>query len=283
MKKISYLLWFTFLINQLYASIYQLHYDSRYRDTSVNGINYLGGPYFDYTSPDGFFLGTYEMPHIETERYNYSLGMISRDGTVMTSFMVDSSSSYSITYVDIWRKNGPFDGSTPETWIFRGERAELIEGAVSSILWFMSDNGRYIVGDCHNAAYTDLHACYWDQESKVHSLGTLVEGSFNTAQAVSNTGIVVGTEWNYDLDIQFAFIWSENQGLQNLQDVLARYGHNLDGWILTEANWINPEGTIIEGYGLDPSREMKHWSLSIPEPTSLFLLGSGLFFLRKRG
>jgi hypothetical protein len=79
----------------------------------------------------------------------------------------------------------------------------------------------------------------------------------------------------------FASIWTSNNGMIPLHDVLASYGlsDELDGWLLIEATGISDDGTVIVGYGFSPNSGIESyeaWVAIVPEPNGLILGGIGL-------
>ncbi|NOX58234.1 MAG: PEP-CTERM sorting domain-containing protein [Planctomycetes bacterium] len=80
-----------------------------------------------------------------------------------------------------------------------------------------------------------------------------------------------------------AFIWDEGNGMRNLQVVLEELGLNLTGWQLSEAQGLSDDGTVITGFGINPSGFREAWVAQIPEPATLmFLALGGVAVLRKR-
>lgn len=155
----------------------------------------------------------------------------------------------------------------------------------------MSDDGNYIVGsvsvsrdELYNSSIATEQASYWDQNGNIHLLGSISPDYYSSiAYDVSNTGIIVGTEISFGSAGQNAIIWDEQNGIRNLRDVLIdEYGYDFEGCILSEAWYINPEGTYISGSGYDASGNNMLWEATIPEPASLMLFGLGCLLLRKR-
>jgi uncharacterized membrane protein len=65
-------------------------------------------------------------------------------------------------------------------------------------------------------------------------------------------GTIVGTA--YDETGPRAMIWTQAQGMRNLQDVLSGSGATVpSGWRLTVATAISANGRWVAGYGYNPS------------------------------
>jgi probable HAF family extracellular repeat protein len=77
-----------------------------------------------------------------------------------------------------------------------------------------------------------------------------------------------------------AFIWDSEHGMRSLGDLLVSEGNDLTGWLLTTANAVSADGTIV-GWGINPSGQTEAFLARlnapavIPEPGSLTLLGLG--------
>lgn len=79
-----------------------------------------------------------------------------------------------------------------------------------------------------------------------------------------------------------AFVWSENLGMQNLQDVATELGVDLGHWTLESANAISADGKTIVGRARSSSGRLGAFVVTIPEPSTALLLTVGLVGLAAR-
>jgi len=114
----------------------------------------------------------------------------------------------------------------------------------------ISADGSTIVGVSYNSV--DSEPFRWTQAGGMQGLGHGAPGDENaTALAVSGDGaVIVGFYQPW-----VAYVWDENHGMRNLQDVLTqRYGINLTGWGLQEAVAISADARILVGNGMHDGR-----------------------------
>ena len=107
------------------------------------------------------------------------------------------------------------------------------------------------------------------------SLGGLIAGDNGYATDTTADGnIIVGS-----FSSAGAFIWTEQDGLRSLQQVLeVDYGFNLTGWNLRGATAISGDGSLIAGYGLN-NGNYQGFIAQIPEPSVFALLVGGVSLL----
>ena len=79
-----------------------------------------------------------------------------------------------------------------------------------------------------------------------------------------------------------AFIHTDELGMQRLSAFLRAMGGDLEGWRLSAATSISPDGRYIAGYGLNPAGQTEAWIAVIPEPSPALLLCAGLGLLSRR-
>ncbi|MCH8044584.1 MAG: tandem-95 repeat protein [Planctomycetes bacterium] len=128
----------------------------------------------------------------------------------------------------------------------------------------VSDDGGVVVGWTSTAIGTE--AFRWTEETGMVRLGDLPGGdSFSIANAVSGDGsVVVGR--SLPSPIMEAFIWDASRGMRPLKQVLeSEYDMDLSGWILTEANAISSDGTVIVGEGINPDGKDEGWIVRLAE------------------
>ncbi len=160
---------------------------------------------------------------------------------------------------------------------------DLPGGNDSSYATGISSDGSVVIG----ASYSDLgrEAFRWTEQEGMVSLGQFPGGSkYTEAYAVSADGSVIvgsgqGMGGTYDYH---AFIWTEQQGLRLLEDVLIDdYGIDLTGWSIQSATGISANGMTIVGSGINPNGDREAFIAIIPEPGSLVCLSVTLTLLKR--
>lgn len=156
----------------------------------------------------------------------------------------------------------------------------------------INDNN-IIAGSSHHNEV--LSACYWDENFDIHYLGFLEEGYYSEAEAINNSGQIVGTAragkdyfdqhgLNYQsTDNYLAFLWDEELGMIDLNAFLpeeSNFEYLAFAKDINDKGEITGYGYIDNGYGFFD----KHAFLltPIPEPSSLLFLFIGTLKLRKR-
>lgn len=152
-------------------------------------------------------------------------------------------------------------------------------GSTASWAFGVSADGSTVVG-AGMSSHTE--AFHW-ADGVMTGLGDLPGGGLSSwAIDVSADGSVVVGYGSTDLGTE-AFLWDAHNGMQNLKDLLeSAYGLNLTGWTLSFASGITPDGLTIVGGGINSDGNTEAWIAEIPEPATLFLLGLGSVFLRRR-
>jgi len=100
------------------------------------------------------------------------------------------------------------------------------------------------------------------------------------ARDISRDGsLVTGYYYQNGLD-QTAFVWDQEHGFRNLQDMLVNDYHlDLSGWRLLNWAYVSDDGLTFAGRGLDANGNFGGWVATIPEPSTLALLGIGAISL----
>jgi probable HAF family extracellular repeat protein len=106
---------------------------------------------------------------------------------------------------------------------------DLPGGAFQSSATAISASGEVIVGYSQSASGGE--AFRWEAVSGMQGLGDLPGGVFGSgAYAVSADGSVIVGAGHSDAPDNEAFIWTEAEGMQSLQILLASLGLDLSGW-----------------------------------------------------
>jgi probable HAF family extracellular repeat protein len=139
--------------------------------------------------------------------------------------------------------------------------------AKSSDATAVSGDGSVVVGWLNNGSGID-QAFQW-ANGNVVTPSSLPSGfTVSVATGVSNSGTTtVGYMTTNGISAQSeAFIWTQANGVQNLQQVLTAddgLGPQLAGWTLTEATAITPDGNTIVGNGVDPQGQQEGWIVNL--------------------
>jgi probable HAF family extracellular repeat protein len=140
----------------------------------------------------------------------------------------------------------------------------------------ISADGTTVVGTSSSSdGILEGEAFRWTAASGMVGLGDLPGSlSYSVASGVSGDGsIVVGSGYaeNY---VQAAFLWTNDLGMVDFRDYLVSQGvDHLGGWTLGGATAISADGSTIVGWGTNPQGVTEGWVATIPEPSSLLLIG----------
>ncbi len=145
-------------------------------------------------------------------------------------------------------------------------------------------DGSIIVGRSANAQGV-TEPFRWAAQTGIIGLGSLPGSNYNSADAVSDDGtVIVGhSDIGFGTGQNIATIWISASGIRPLAQVLLEdYGLALNGWYLSEARGISADGTVITGYGINPSGHYEAWRAIVPEPATAFFLGLSPYVILRR-
>lgn len=154
---------------------------------------------------------------------------------------------------------------------------DLAGGPVLSGASAVSADGTTIVGVGRTA--TGAEGFVWTAASGMRGIGTLPGKTGSLAYGVSGDGtVIVGQAEPFGSSA--AFIWTAATGAQSLLDVLVAQGATgLDGWTLSEARGISPDGQWVVGTGNGPDGASQAFLARlnpVPLPAGFWLLGTAL-------
>lgn len=152
--------------------------------------------------------------------------------------------------------------------------------------WGLSGDGSTAVGGSYGISdLTGIQPFRWTEDDGYEDLGLLegVENEGSAYDASYDGSIIVGRMGYYPTPEAQVFVWTEEDGMRSLFDILTTDGGlDLEGWSLFNVAGISDDGTVIAGTGLNPDGHYQGWIAIIPEPASASLLGLGLLALRRR-
>ena len=137
-----------------------------------------------------------------------------------------------------------------------------------SAAYAASVDGTVIVGE--STALDGQNPFRWTQATGMVDLG----GGAGLALATSADGSVVAGQGGFG-----AFIWDATHGSRLLQNVLVTdygLGNSLAGWSLQRVTGISADGSVMVGWGINPSGNYEAWIATVPEPSALVLGAIGL-------
>jgi probable HAF family extracellular repeat protein len=159
-----------------------------------------------------------------------------------------------------------------------------LPGAVTTSDAFdVSADGTVVVGDYVLAGI--FHAFRWTQLTGAVDLGPIVGGGTAitaSAKAMSPDGaFIVGTGSGSGGN---SFLWDAANGARRLTDVFNSLGlqSSYAGWLALTPTGIAADGKTIVGFGTNPQGNVEGWIASVPEPSSMILLGFGSIALLGR-
>lgn len=135
-------------------------------------------------------------------------------------------------------------------WTPSGGMIDLGVGRATAV----SSDGTIVVGNNPDFAFR------WTQSTGKVILPTLPGASFSSATAISADGqVIVGYSQSTSVPTGDAVRWTSSNGVQSIKDLLTAAGVNITGWSLTIAKGTNSDGSVIAGYGKNPSSNDTGW------------------------
>jgi probable HAF family extracellular repeat protein len=140
-------------------------------------------------------------------------------------------------------------------------------GGSESFAEAASANGSVVVGQSRdrNAFWK---AFSWTAAGGMRDLGTL-GGPMSAANDVSSDGaVIVGTALTTSgSSSNHAFRWTTRRQIQDLQRELVNAGvTSVQNWILFSATSVSSDGTVIVGFGLNPTRQWEAFRATLGLP-----------------
>jgi probable HAF family extracellular repeat protein len=192
---------------------------------------------------------------------------VSADGSVVTG------SCYSVN----WTSEQAFRWTPADGMQSLG----AVPGYANSFPNAISPDGSVIAGTI--ASSSAAHAFRWTRETGMVSIGGLPGMPVNhPGAATANGSIIVGGSYT-DATHGTAFIWDAVHGMRSLQAMLQTdYGLNLTGWNLQSAMGVTPDGSVIVGFGTNPSGQQEAFRVEVsllPDPNGpVYNLSTGQRF-----
>jgi probable HAF family extracellular repeat protein len=166
--------------------------------------------------------------------------------------------------VVVGNSDGPFRWTAAAGMVGLGD---LPGGGTESYASGASADGSVVVG--RGSSASGLEAFRWTAASGMVGLGELPGGLFESrANGVSADGsVVVGRSRTDDISANEAFVWTQDNGMQSLRDMLIASGvTGLDDWELHEASGISADGQWVVGNGINPLGEGEAFLADISAP-----------------
>ncbi|MBA4106851.1 MAG: hypothetical protein C0485_13955 [Pirellula sp.] len=151
-----------------------------------------------------------------------------------------------------------------------------------------SANGKVVVGDGLVKPNGPFGVLRWDEQTGLTNLGLLPDGrrptSRNYSRAdISEDGSVIVGAGGVRRDLNYAWIWRESHGVEELSEVLVNefgLASQLAGWRFSEARAVSNDGRTIVGTGQNPAGVYEAWiahlGTPVPEPNAALLVAMTL-------
>jgi hypothetical protein len=131
------------------------------------------------------------------------------------------------------------------------------EGGYFSGAEAITPDGNLVVGVDGLGSWSN--AVHWTAIGQMTPLGN--GGGFASSQAVDVSAagdVVVGFGLTEGTKRE-AFIWTSDDGMRRLEEVLAELNVNTTGWQLREATAISDNGRVVVGRGVNPAGQAEAW------------------------
>ncbi len=236
------------------------------RDTSGDGSVVVGsghsssgGEAFRWTNAGGM-VGLGDLPG---GNFFSSARATSSDGSVVVGLAESSSGGEAFR----WTNAGGMFGL-----------GDLPGGSFSSESRDTSADGSVVVGSGNSASGREAFS--WTASGGMVGLGDLPGGLFDSRSfATSADGSVIVGRGETTSGPE-AFMWTAGGGMRSLQELLTSdLGLDLTGWQLEQAFDVSADGRTIVGTGINPNGIGEAFIVTIPEPTTVLLVGLGLAWL----
>jgi probable HAF family extracellular repeat protein len=182
------------------------------------------------------------------------LGVLSaRSSSRAVSVSADGSVAVGSSYnLPSWNNEQAFRWTQRDGMVGLG----FLPGSRYSFATAVSPDGSVVAGTSSDSS--GFPGFHWTQSTGMVSLGHLPGCKTTHPVGLSAHGsIIVGGSFK-DRSHGTAFIWDSTHGMRSLKSVLlSDYGLNLIGWNLQSANGITPDGTVIVGWGTNPSGQQE--------------------------
>lgn len=103
----------------------------------------------------------------------------------------------------------------------------------------------------------------------------IASGAVNSNPLISDNGQLITWTGN-GIWLQTPRIWTRENGVQNLQDVLVQAGADMKGWTIAQVRGLSADGRTFVGVALDGFRNVHGFvaTLPVPEPGGLTIAAS---------
>lgn len=145
-------------------------------------------------------------------------------------------------------------------------------GGTQSAASAVSADGTTIVGTSTMVGNLLYRAFRWNGGTMT-DLGAMAGGTQSLAYGVNGDGSVVVGYGDVN-GLATAFRWKASTGMQSIAQVLAASGVSTAGWRLSNATGVSANGTVIVGYGTNPSGVQDAWLMRCTVSCGLMSFGN---------